>query len=639
MRASVVIHQQISQLRWHMLACLGLIMVLPIEEAFVSLHAGTGFYSVGMAVGVVSFSPLLAGLIACANVQGDLSDKRYIFWRSKPASVKKLMALKFFVGLVLALVVIACPLIFGVVTSALAGEGLDDPFLKFYLPILILIALMTYSLCFGCNVLVRKTARAWLIGMLLAGFVLVFPFMLPLGFTDIARDIGMWAFGFYPAIILAASIAAFVFALYAAEHDWHLKTNLRELLCVGAALVFVLLMLFSSQVANIRVLDEMELKDFPWRRGALDKAGDSLIFQGLKYVDVGRKGISLREIVSEGTGVVNPPLYGNIGVDSEGHQIVYGPRVEGYMTKSYPRRPKALYKSTDDGMYCFGIISYYRREGEVPRQSDVHEKVYLRSYKLVGSSWRVVDELDISDLIGENVSYLRMAMRLIDNTLVVCVNRNLVVVDVTEPGDFEQTDKRLDVVQVHGHWSLRQMDRQEEFEVPIIAIERIGIAETIKLSVDLRYRLYDLDNDIYRFSMVDAYNDKIAFFSVSDDEIMRFDVIRRDEKTAYCKFSNSRPFTILEAVTGYGYTTGFRERTFVENGRLYIPGQNTLLVFDIRGGHGVRNLGHFVRMDWNISDVAALEDGRVLLYAWWSGLERGDSEKDKRYLYLLENPE
>ncbi|MHC4703073.1 MAG: hypothetical protein ACYTFQ_21110, partial [Planctomycetota bacterium] len=159
MNAAAIVHQQVSQLRWHLAACVALIMVLPIEEAFVSLHAGTGFYSAGLAVGVVSFSPLLAGLIACANVQGDLSDKRYIFWRSKPASVKKLMALKFFVGLVLSLFVIACPLIFGVVTSALAGEGLDDPFLKFYLPILILIALMTYSLCFGCNVLVRKTAR------------------------------------------------------------------------------------------------------------------------------------------------------------------------------------------------------------------------------------------------------------------------------------------------------------------------------------------------------------------------------------------------------------------------------------------------------------------------------------------------
>ncbi len=632
MRVSVIIHQQISQLRWHLLACLGLIMVLPIEEAFVSLHAGEGFYSVGMAVGVVSFSPLLAGLIACANVQGDLSEKRYIFWRSKPASVKKLMALKFLVGLVLSLVIIACPLVFGVVTSALNGEGLDDPFLKFYLPILILIALMTYSLCFGCNVLVRKTARAWLIGMLLAGFVLVFPFMLPLGFTDIARDIGMWAFGLYPAIILAASIAAFVFALYAAEYDWHLKTNLRELLFAGAALVFVLLMLFSSQVANIRVLDEKEIKDSPRRRGTLDKAGQSLIFQGHNYVDVGKRDISLREIVSDRAGVVNPPLYGIIGLDSEGQQFVYDPRAKDYVTKIYPRRPKALYRCTEDGMYYFGIISYYRQEGK----SHIHERVYLRSHKLVGNSWRLVGELDISDLMGDNVSYLRAAMRLIDNRLVACVNRSFVVVDVAEPGDLKQIDKGLDVIQVYGHWSLRDLVHQDEFEVPLIQVEGISLEERIKLSIDLRYRLYDFDNDIYRFSMVDTHNDKIAFFSVFDDEIVRFDVIRRDEKTAYCKFSNSRPFTILEAVTGE--TFHFRRHTFVENGRLYIPGRYTLLVFDVRGDRGIRKLGHFARMDWDIEDVAALEDGKVVVCASWSSPGETGGEKEKRYLYLLENP-
>jgi len=125
MRIRGIIHQQICQLRWHLLACIGLIMVLPIEEAVVSYRAGQGFYSVGLAVGAITFGPLLAGLIACANVQGDLSENRYIFWRSKPANVKALMTLKFFVGLILSLAVIACPLVFAVVSTALCGENLD----------------------------------------------------------------------------------------------------------------------------------------------------------------------------------------------------------------------------------------------------------------------------------------------------------------------------------------------------------------------------------------------------------------------------------------------------------------------------------------------------------------------------------
>ena len=42
MRVSGIIHQQICQLKWHLLACLGLLMVLPVEEAVVNLKAGDG---------------------------------------------------------------------------------------------------------------------------------------------------------------------------------------------------------------------------------------------------------------------------------------------------------------------------------------------------------------------------------------------------------------------------------------------------------------------------------------------------------------------------------------------------------------------------------------------------------------------
>jgi len=82
MRIQGIIHQQVCQLRWHLLACLGLIMVLPIEDAVVNLREGDGFHSIRLVYAAITFSPLLAGLIACANVQGDLNEKRYIFWRS-----------------------------------------------------------------------------------------------------------------------------------------------------------------------------------------------------------------------------------------------------------------------------------------------------------------------------------------------------------------------------------------------------------------------------------------------------------------------------------------------------------------------------------------------------------------------------
>ena len=255
MRVAGIIHQQICQLRWHLLACLGLIMVLPVEEALVNLKAGGGFYSASMTIAAFTFGPLLAGLIACANVQGDLDEKRYIFWRSKPANVKLLMTLKFFVGLIASLIILACPIVFAIATVVLFAKERIESETMYSVPFLVLIAIMTYSLCFACNVLVRKSARAWLIGMLLAGLLLVLPFVLPLNYKDVVTDTLRWTLSAYIVIVLGASAAAFVFSLYATQHDWHLRTNLKGLLWVGAGLLFVLMMLFSSQVANIKVLD------------------------------------------------------------------------------------------------------------------------------------------------------------------------------------------------------------------------------------------------------------------------------------------------------------------------------------------------------------------------------------------------
>ena len=637
MRIRAIIHQQICQLRWHLLACVGLIMVLPIQEAVVSFRAGEGFYSLGLALCAVTFGPLLAGLIACANVQGDLSEKRYIFWRSKPANVKKLMALKFLIGLILSLAITACPLIFAVVTTALCGENQDWQTFKYYVPIPVAVAVMTYSLCFGCNVLVRNTARSWLIGILLGGVVLLVPFILPLGITDIVSDFGMLAFGFYPAIILATSVLALLFSLFAAQHDWHLRTNLKGLMCVGAGLVFVVLMLFSSQVANIRVLDEKEIQAFGLYHGTLDKAGDSLLLASKRFIDVDQREISWRW---NGSHVAaNSPAYGDWGTDSEGRQVTWHPELEGYGMKSYPRYPKnAFYVDGDGDMHYFRIISYFRTEGEGRQAKDIYEKIYLRSYKHFRTSWKAIDEVDISDFIGDRVNHLRMAMRLINNTLIACVNDSYVAVDITDPQELTEIAKKLDVLPGSVVWLDRE-DRLQEISISLIPFEGISEEERIRLSIDLRYRYQYDDNDIYDSSIVAINEGKIAFFSASQRDVARFDVIRWDDDKIHCRFGTARPYTILERMS---QSFGPNDRTFVTGQKLYVQEGQQLMVFDLRSDRKIRKLGHFFRMDCHIEDVAVLEDGRLILCALWNKWNRRFGRvrrEETRYLYLLENPQ
>jgi hypothetical protein len=621
MRVSGIIHQQICQLKWHLLACLGLIMVLPVEEAIVHLKAGEGFFTTAMAFSAILFTPLLTGLIACANVQADLNEQRYIFWRSKPANVILLITLKFFIGLAVSLLIIACPVLFSLITNIIWNkDGIERVFFEFFVPLSILISIMSYSLCFASNVLVRKTARAWLIGMLMVGFLLVLPFMLPLDLKDFVDDVLLLTFRLYLAIVLAASAGAFVFSLYAAKYDWHLRTNLKSLLWVGAGLVFILLMLVSSQVANIKVLHEKEIEDSRWRR-TMDYVGSRIVFQGHSYVDTDKNSISLNSISGS-------PYFGTGNLR---------PWIEGYRVMSYPRDGR-LYKNVGADLYSFVIYVYYRTEGRGSTQKRFYEKIYLKSYKHTGESWTPVCELDISDCITDRINAIRVAMRLIDNSLIACVNDSCVVVDTTDPAELKIIEKKLDVLRKYLQRNF--FSSEEEFTIPLIPIEKIGLQERIKLSIDLNYMFeygYYGSNDIFESSIVDVLDGKFTFCFLRHEEVARYDVTRWDDEKIYCKFSALRPFTILEVVTDPPI---HRSPNFVKNGKFYCYNYHNLMVFDIRSNRRIRKLGHFVRMDYQIDDMVVLENGNMLLCVQWNPQFTKDrSKEEKKYLYLLKNPE
>jgi hypothetical protein len=636
MRIKGIIHQQICQLRWHLLACLGLIMVLPLEEALVSLRAGDGFFSGNTAFAAILMGPLLAGLIACANVQGDFDEKWYIFWRSKPADIKLLITIKFFIGLIVSLLVIACPVVFHLVTNLIARNqgNIDKNFSKFYVPVPILIAIMTYSLCFACNVVVRKTARAWLIGMLIGCFLLVLPFMLPLDFKDYMHDIIFWSRGAFLAILLITPAAAFVSAIYAAKSDWQLKTNLKVMLWTVAGLAFALLMLFSSQVANIKVLDEKDI-EFPLGRRTLNYAENRVIFHGdsFGYIESGKKSISLREI---GPGNPRGYIYDNVGIDSAGRRIHYGPNASGYGEEIYPRHGRLLYKGAENDIFSFSVHVYYRDEYKGTSKKRFYEKVYLRSYQYTEINWMPVFELDISECLTGNINVIRLAMRIIDSKLIACVNNSVVVLDIANPEELRIIEKKLDVLNQYRPFRHRQS--KETFTIPLIPIGGIESEERIKLSIDLNYEFHYGSNDIYESSIVDVHDGRFSFFFVDDLDVARFDVVRWDEEKMYCKFGSERPFTILESITG---TPRYYDR-FVKNGKLYCYHDHTLLVFDTRSKRGIRKLGHFVRMNYRIEDAAVLEDGNIILCTRLdqeAGLKATNQHNWYWYLNLLENPE
>ena len=156
----------------------------------------------------------------------------------------------------------------------------------------------------------------------------------------------------------------------------------------------------------------------------------------------------------------------------------------------------------------------------------------------------------------------------------------------------------------------------------------MDIKERIRLSIDLVLHNFEA----YRSSMVDIQGDRISFFFVSEEGIKRYDVTGWDDENIHCKFGIERTFTILERML-----SSYNNHTFVKDGLLYNYTNNKLMAFDIRDAKRIRKLGHFVRTDFRIEDIAVLENGNILMCSRYY-YEIGNKDIDRSYLYLLKDP-
>jgi hypothetical protein len=636
MRVGRILHQQVVQVRWHFLACLGLIMVLPLEEAAVNLKDGAGFYSIGALITAMWIAPLLAGLIACANVQADLEDKRYLFWRSKPVRTWLFILLKFFIGLCISLVILAVPILFAWISCMICKEDTDLSFRSWPIVLLYLpIPIMTYSLCFFCNILVRKTARAWLIGMAAAGFVLLVPFVLPINLRMTVRGEYPILIFMFPAVAAAAALAALVLSLWAVRHDRHLQASQKGLLWAAAGLLFALMMFFGRQIANIRVLDEKKTVD-PYLN-TLTPIDDKTLL-GFHYeIETGNQQINLRDYQ------VKPFLQARdqwMTMPSE-FQIEEGLKVGlVYPDSSWP----SCYHQIGDNTYAFGIFSAFLEQKDPNKSYTDHfyKKLYVRSFQFHEGTYTPISTVDLSDLLIEEMRPL-LGMRVIDDKLFVLVNRGCVVAEISNSGRLRILEKHPDYLRAE-----RQLgqDRIREFSISLIPTKQIDLRERIKLSIDWdhwRYGFYgNKEVRLYSNTITDIEKENIRFCIFSEPthgryELSRYEVVRSDDRFIYCRFLDARPFTFLEQLFGSLYDLG----TFVQDGKLYFYTHRKLMVFDVRADR-IRKLGHFERASdyFDIQDVAVLKDGKILISAATGGHRHvGDRTESFGSLYLLKNPE
>ena len=608
MRVGPILHQQIFQLKWHFLACVALIMVLPLEEAAVNLGAGEGFYSFGWAGGILLLTPLLGALLACANVQADLDEKRYLFWRSKPAGVWAIVSLKYLVGLGLALAVLACPLLFVLISTALCAR--EEPQRGFFTYVLVIsmIVWLAYSISFLTNVLVRRTARAWLIGMALTCFVLLIPFILPLGIKDIVSDVSFYRVSAaYSSILLGVIVLAFILAVLGVKHDWHLRTNLKGLLWSGAGLIFGLMLLFSGQVANIRILDELGVerpKPGYYIESRFKKLGHRIVIptvgewlSGYEVV-VSQNRISLSE-VQETLPSEEPQHLDIPPADSA---------IEEGLIPGYARG--GIYHTIGEDLFYFSMCPYYVNVQVTDEYGDIRErrrwkKVLLRSFRMTEDVPVPQSSLDLSDCILDE-NYPRSVMCLIETDLIVArIHSRCMAVRVSDKGDLRLIERNT-----INNVSPAFVHRNQVFTLPLFPLDSVGIRDRIRLSIDaMRYGRYYWSTS----SLIHTDNDNTLFAMVSRNDIARYDVIKWDQESIYCQFRDARPFTFLEQRASiHAFSRGF-----VQGGNLYVHEDQSLMVFDIGTKRAIRKLGHFERISnaFSIEDIEVLDNGNILILA------------------------
>ena len=626
-RTRVLLHQQVMPLKYHFLACVSLIMVLPVQDYVLGIRDGRGVHAadtLSVSMLTLFLAPFLTALIACATVQADLDEKRCLFWQSKPVSVPAFMTLKYLVGLAVAMLVLGCPVAFMCLRDFLTqGHLPKQPMTGIFL-IIALISLLTYSTCFFCNVLVRKTARAWLIGLSVACFVLLIPYLMPLPRQIAKMDVAQWISRIYLLVGLGTTVLAFGLSLLALRFHWHLRTNLRGLLWAGAGLIFMVAVLFGRQVANIKILDEVVLDVYSDRISAKTPGHYALGNHDVTVVD-NRISVSDldRDQGASGRAFLREPLRSMPSVREVDEDLG---------RRSFSHHIGLTYRIGEQE-YSLGLSVYAQGEKVLNKNGrevthNRYKKIRLSSSQTAGSFHRDISAIDLSDCIFEERNPYP-TMRRIEDKLIVFLHNHCLVVSINRVGELELKEK-------NPYLRMVRFDHSDPFTIPLVPATGVRIRERVRLSLDLAARRKNSWNlrHVPNSSLVSDNDGKMRFARVTWDGLARYDVLGWDENAIRCQFRDARAFLFEQFSSHDGH--------FLLDGKLYLFSRNTLLVFDMLADRGIRKLGHLQRFSdsFCIEDIAVEENGNILLLS--RQLQKYGAESraylSKSTLYLLKGP-
>lgn len=258
--------KELHEVRAFLWIAMGIFIALPIvggiEEHFQTSHR----FEIAASPWVVTFGGVLAIFVAVGATCRDFSGHLEAFWRSRPVTVIRWLLVKYLVGLAVVLVACVLPL---AIELAFNREKVAVLFIAWF-PFL---WAALYSIGFLAGCLVRRTAHAAMLALAAMLLVYFLPVVLPQlqwlnvsTVTDFSILPGQWPQVLGPhqlafaAGMLGLAIVVLVLALLAVHRDWRLNSGPKMMYGAVSAAGLILFASAAFQLGtNMPILRQIDM--------------------------------------------------------------------------------------------------------------------------------------------------------------------------------------------------------------------------------------------------------------------------------------------------------------------------------------------------------------------------------------------
>jgi hypothetical protein len=248
---------------------LGVFLGLPIVAGIEAMWQYSRRFEVASTPWVLMFGGILVVFVAVGTTCRDLNGRVEEFWRSRPVGIVRWLLVKYAVGLTIAVLACAIPMIAEFLVDRINGVVRQDLSLRAYIEMFLEIAALfllmvppLFSLAFLAGCVVRRAAHAAMLAFAAALLLFLLPILLPplkwFNWEDVEWGENAAP---YAAALVAISVITLVIAMIAVRRGWRVQSGRKLMYAAVAVVILILLGSAAYQLGtDMPILQEISLR-------------------------------------------------------------------------------------------------------------------------------------------------------------------------------------------------------------------------------------------------------------------------------------------------------------------------------------------------------------------------------------------